>query len=34
MYNEDVSKTNQGGIAHSRSEPKKVIQYANKVHPE
>ena len=28
MYTEDVSKTNQGGIAHRRREPKQVIQYA------
>ena len=34
MYTEDVSKTNQGGIAHRRREPKQVIQYANEVHPE
>ena len=31
MYTEDVSKTNQGGIAHRRREPKQV---ANEVHPE
>ena len=34
MYTEDVSKTNQGGIAHRRREPKQVIQFANEVHPE
>ena len=34
MYTKDVSKTNQGGIAHKRREPKQVIQYANEVHPE
>ena len=34
MYTEDVSKINQGGIAHRRREPKQVIQYANEVHPE
>ena len=31
MYTGDVSKTNQGGIAHRRREPKQVIQYANEV---
>ena len=34
MCTEDVSKTNKGGIAHRRREPKQVIQYANEVHPE
>ena len=34
MYTKDVSKTNQGGIAHRRREPKQVIQFANEVHPE
>ena len=33
-YTEDVSKTNRGGLAHRRKEPKQVIHYENIDNPE
>ena len=33
-YTEDISKTNQGGLAHRRKEPKQVIHYENIDNPE
>ena len=30
VYEEDVSKTNQGGLLHRKCEKKKVIHYANR----
>ena len=32
-YQEDVSKTNQGGLKHCKKEPKVVIQYGNTADP-